>query len=153
MATPFWDLPAAVREIGRCAKAGDRALWTEPDELRPLSRAGREQAAGIAKRLAGARVAIQGFGAVGKHAARFLAERILPLLIVTPRERVEEITVNLQGPLAIGADSVEGAASVGNVFHAAGRRLDVLLKVDCGYHRIGVAPERVPSAVSALVSK
>jgi len=45
--------------------------------------------------------------------------------------------------LAIGADSVEGAASIGEVFHAAGLRIDVLLKVDCGYHRVGVAPERV----------
>lgn len=52
--------------------------------------------------------------------------------------------------LAIGADSVEGAASVGSVFHAAGRRIDVLLKVDCGYHRIGVAPERAPEAAFRL---
>ena len=44
--------------------------------------------------------------------------------------------------LAVGADSVEGASSLGAVFHAAGRRLDVLLKVDCGYHRVGVSPER-----------
>jgi D-serine deaminase-like pyridoxal phosphate-dependent protein len=42
--------------------------------------------------------------------------------------------------LAVGVDSVEGATSVGAVFHAAGRRLDVLLKVDCGYHRVGVPP-------------
>jgi D-serine deaminase-like pyridoxal phosphate-dependent protein len=44
--------------------------------------------------------------------------------------------------LAIGADSVEGTASVGEIFAAARRRIDVLLKVDCGYHRIGVAPEK-----------
>ncbi len=52
--------------------------------------------------------------------------------------------------LAIGADSVEGAASVGSVFHGAGRRIDVLLKVDCGYHRIGVAPEKAPEAALRL---
>jgi D-serine deaminase-like pyridoxal phosphate-dependent protein len=52
--------------------------------------------------------------------------------------------------LAIGADSVEGAGSVGEVFHAAGRRIDVLLKVDCGYHRVGVAPERAPEAAQRL---
>lgn len=34
--------------------------------------------------------------------------QILALLIVTPRAPVEEITVNLQGPLAIGADSAIG---------------------------------------------
>ena len=43
--------------------------------------------------------------------------------------------------IAIGADSLEGAASIGDVFHAAGRKIDVLLKVDCGYHRVGVSPE------------
>jgi D-serine deaminase-like pyridoxal phosphate-dependent protein len=42
--------------------------------------------------------------------------------------------------LAVGADSVEGARSLGDVFHAAGRRLDVLLKVDVGSHRVGVLP-------------
>ena len=43
--------------------------------------------------------------------------------------------------LAVGVDSVEGAATLGGVFHAAGRRLPVLLKIDCGFHRVGVAPE------------
>ncbi len=42
--------------------------------------------------------------------------------------------------LSVGADSVEGAASLGAVFHAAGRRLAVLLKIDCGFHRVGVLP-------------
>jgi len=43
--------------------------------------------------------------------------------------------------LAVGVDSVEGAQTLGAVFHAAGRRLPVLLKIDCGFHRVGVAPE------------
>ena len=44
--------------------------------------------------------------------------------------------------LAVGVDSIEGASTLAAVFHAAGRRIDALLKVDCGYHRVGVAPER-----------
>jgi D-serine deaminase-like pyridoxal phosphate-dependent protein len=52
--------------------------------------------------------------------------------------------------LAIGVDSVEGAASVGGVFQAAGRRIDVLLKVDCGYHRVGVAPDRAPDVAKTI---
>ncbi|HEY2797036.1 MAG TPA: alanine racemase [Thermoanaerobaculia bacterium] len=44
--------------------------------------------------------------------------------------------------LAVGADSEEGARSLGEVFHAAGRRLPVRLKIDCGYHRVGVPPDR-----------
>ena len=38
--------------------------------------------------------------------------QVLPLLIVTVRERIEEITVNLQGPLAIGIDSGLGVQLV-----------------------------------------
>ncbi|HEX9687463.1 MAG TPA: alanine racemase, partial [Thermoanaerobaculia bacterium] len=52
--------------------------------------------------------------------------------------------------LAVGADSPEGAASVGSAFHAAGRRVGVLLKVDCGYHRVGVAPERAAETARRL---
>jgi D-serine deaminase-like pyridoxal phosphate-dependent protein len=52
--------------------------------------------------------------------------------------------------LAVGTDSVEGASSVGAAFHAAGRRLDVLLKVDCGYHRVGVSAERAVEAAREI---
>jgi D-serine deaminase-like pyridoxal phosphate-dependent protein len=44
--------------------------------------------------------------------------------------------------LTVGADSAEGARSLGETFHAAGRRLRVRLKIDCGYGRVGVPPER-----------
>src|ERR1044071_381187 len=44
--------------------------------------------------------------------------------------------------IVVGADSVEGARSLGEVFHAAGKRLPVRLKIDCGYHRVGVPPEK-----------
>ena len=56
------------------------------------------------------------------------ARRLLPLA-----ERIR---------IVVGADSEEGARSLGDVFHAAGRRLSVRLKIDCGYHRVGVPPER-----------
>ena len=42
--------------------------------------------------------------------------------------------------IAVGVDSLEGAATLAGVFHAAGRRLEALLKVDVGLHRVGVAP-------------
>ncbi len=38
--------------------------------------------------------------------------QVLPLLIVTARERIKAITVNLQGPLAIGIDSGIGVQLV-----------------------------------------
>src|SRR5206468_1602876 len=43
--------------------------------------------------------------------------------------------------ISVGVDSLEGARSLSAVFSAAGRRLSVLLEIDCGFHRVGVAPE------------
>jgi D-serine deaminase-like pyridoxal phosphate-dependent protein len=45
--------------------------------------------------------------------------------------------------LAAGVDSEEGARTLSEVFAPAGRTLEVLLKVDVGLHRAGVAPEAV----------
>jgi len=42
--------------------------------------------------------------------------------------------------IAVGVDSAEGALTLAQVFQSAGRSLDVLLKVDVGFHRVGVAP-------------
>jgi D-serine deaminase-like pyridoxal phosphate-dependent protein len=55
--------------------------------------------------------------------------------------------------VAVGVDSVEGAATLAGPFHGAGRTLDVLLKVDVGYGRVGVTPARaleVARGVSGL---
>jgi 8-oxo-(d)GTP phosphatase len=43
----------SVVHVVRHAKAKNRAEWTEPDELRPLTKRGRRQAAGLAERLRG----------------------------------------------------------------------------------------------------
>jgi D-serine deaminase-like pyridoxal phosphate-dependent protein len=52
--------------------------------------------------------------------------------------------------LAVGADSREGALTLAAPFREAGRRLDVLLKVDVGYGRVGVAPEAALGVARAL---
>jgi D-serine deaminase-like pyridoxal phosphate-dependent protein len=44
--------------------------------------------------------------------------------------------------VAVGADNVEGARTLATPFREAGRTLDVLLKVDVGYGRVGVRPQR-----------
>ncbi len=43
--------------------------------------------------------------------------------------------------LRVGADSVDGARTLSEVFHRAGCRLDILLKVDVGSRRVGVLPQ------------
>ncbi|HUL79108.1 MAG TPA: alanine racemase [Vicinamibacteria bacterium] len=54
--------------------------------------------------------------------------------------------------LAVGADSVEGARTLAAPFHEAGRTLDVLLKVDAGYGRVGVVPERALPVATEIAS-
>jgi D-serine deaminase-like pyridoxal phosphate-dependent protein len=54
--------------------------------------------------------------------------------------------------LAVGVDSAEGARSLATPFRDAGRTLDVLLKVDVGYGRVGVRPPRA-LAVARAVAK
>ena len=48
--------------------------------------------------------------------------------------------------VSVGVDSLEGAQSLARPFARAGRVLDVLLKIDVGYGRVGV----VPAAAAAL---
>ncbi len=52
--------------------------------------------------------------------------------------------------LAVGVDSVDGARTLGDVFAAAGRRLDVRLKIDCGLHRVGILPEQALGVARAI---
>jgi D-serine deaminase-like pyridoxal phosphate-dependent protein len=52
--------------------------------------------------------------------------------------------------LAVGVDSVEGAATLARPFRDAGRCLDVLLKVDVGYGRVGVTPEQAVAVAEAV---
>jgi len=52
--------------------------------------------------------------------------------------------------LAVGVDSVDGARTLGDVFAAAGRRLDVRLKIDSGLHRVGVLPEQAVGVARAI---
>jgi D-serine deaminase-like pyridoxal phosphate-dependent protein len=53
--------------------------------------------------------------------------------------------------LAVGVDSVEGARTLVAPFHAARRTLDVLLKVDVGYGRVGVLPEHAVERARQIV--
>ncbi len=52
--------------------------------------------------------------------------------------------------LAVGVDSLEGAASLARAFAAAGRTLDVLIKVDVGFGRAGVLPEQAAELASRV---
>jgi D-serine deaminase-like pyridoxal phosphate-dependent protein len=69
------------------------------------------------------------------------ADKARRLLALSDRARV-----------VVGADSEEGARSLGEVFHAAGRRLPIRLKIDCGFRRVGVTPERAVETACRLAA-
>ncbi len=52
--------------------------------------------------------------------------------------------------LSVGTDSVEGARTLSEVFRAARRTLDVVLKIDCGFQRVGVEPGRALEVARAV---
>ena len=54
--------------------------------------------------------------------------------------------------IAVGVDSSDGARTLDAVFRASGHRLDVLLKVDVGFHRVGVPPERAVEAAQSIAN-
>ena len=54
--------------------------------------------------------------------------------------------------LAVGVDSGDGARTLDAVFRGSGRRLDVSLKVDVGFHRVGVLPDHAVQAAQDISS-
>jgi D-serine deaminase-like pyridoxal phosphate-dependent protein len=52
--------------------------------------------------------------------------------------------------VAVGVDSVDGAATLAAPFRAAARTLDVMLKVDVGYGRVGVLPEHAVEVATRI---
>jgi D-serine deaminase-like pyridoxal phosphate-dependent protein len=54
------------------------------------------------------------------------------------------VALSERARLAVGVDSLEGARTLAAAFVDAGRTLDVLIKVDVGFHRVGVLPQDAP---------
>jgi D-serine deaminase-like pyridoxal phosphate-dependent protein len=69
------------------------------------------------------------------------ADKARRLLTLTERVR-----------LAVGTDGVEGARTLSEVFAAAPRHLDVMLKVDVGLHRVGVLPEHAVATAERIAA-
>jgi D-serine deaminase-like pyridoxal phosphate-dependent protein len=73
-------------------------------------------------------------------AAHGCTDIFLPYPIVGADKARRLLALGARARVAVGVDSLTGAASLAGVFAAAGKRLPVHLKVDTGYHRVGVAP-------------
>jgi D-serine deaminase-like pyridoxal phosphate-dependent protein len=60
--------------------------------------------------------------------------------VVSPSKAARLVGLSRRVKLCVGVDSVAGASALGAAAKSAGVTLRVSLKVDCGLHRVGVAP-------------
>ena len=77
----------------RHGKAGDRSRWEGPDDLRPLSKAGRKQAAGLVEQLADAPI-----------------DHVVSSPFVRCRQSVEPLAEQRRLPVDLADELAEGAA-------------------------------------------
>lgn len=61
--------------------------------------------------------------------------------VVSPSKADRLVALSRRLTLCVGVDSIEGASVLGASASKAGTTLRVSLKVDCGFHRVGVAPD------------
>ena len=61
--------------------------------------------------------------------------------VVSPTKAERLVALSRRTRLAVGVDGIEGASVLGAAAARAGTTLRVSLKVDSGFHRVGVAPE------------
>lgn len=61
--------------------------------------------------------------------------------VVSPSKADRLVALSRRLTLCVGVDSLEGASVLGASAARAGATLRVSLKIDCGFHRVGVAPE------------
>ena len=70
--------------------------------------------------------------------------------IVGERSAARALTLAQQVDLTLGTDSLAAAQSIGPIFAAAGARARLLLAVDTGIGREGVAPEDAPAIAAQI---
>jgi D-serine deaminase-like pyridoxal phosphate-dependent protein len=141
------DLDVVERNVARMAERA-RAHGVR---LRPHAKT--HKTAEIARRQIGA-------GAVGLSVAKtaeaevFAAAGFDDLFVAYPVVGEQKgrrlLALSDRCRLSVGVDSVEGASTLASAFAAASRRLDVLLKVDVGLHRVGVLPENAPAVAARI---
>ena len=65
--------------------------------------------------------------------------------VVSPTKAERLVALSRRVKLRVGIDSIEGASVLGAAATRAGEKLSVSLKVDSGFHRVGVPPEEAVS--------
>jgi len=132
------DLDVVERNVGRMAA---RAR-TAGVRLRPHTKTHKCPELARLQRAAGAHgLCVAKVGEAERFAAAGFDDLFLAYPVVGEDKARRLLALSDRVRLAVGTDSLDGARSLGTPFQEAGRTLDVLLKVDVGYGRVGVRPE------------
>lgn len=90
------------------------------------------------------------------EAEAFAAAGIERLFVANPifgeAKAKRALALARQADLALATDSITGAASIGDVFGAAGARARVMLAIDSGLGREGVPPSAAPDIAAAIAA-
>src|SRR5260370_37994708 len=133
------DLDVLAANIARQAERAREA----GGKLRPhakthkLPEVGRMQLAAGASGLSLAKTSEAEAFAAARFTDHFLA---YPIVGAGKAKRLLALSDRVN--LSVGADSVEGARTLSEIFASAGRKLRLLLKIDSGLHRVGVESSR-----------
>src|SRR5262245_36957824 len=141
------DLDRVERNIARMAERARAAgVALRPHcKTHKLPEVARLQLAAGAKGITLAKV-----GEAEVFAAQGFDDIFLAYPIVGPLKARRLLALPERVRLAVGADSVAGARTLSDAYAAAGRRLDVMLKVDTGFHRSGVLPAQARALAERL---
>ncbi|MEQ1737478.1 MAG: alanine racemase [Rhodoglobus sp.] len=90
------------------------------------------------------------------EAERFAADGVNRIFVAFPvvgeTKARRALAVDTACDLSLGADSVEGAETIGAVFAAAGRTARLMLAIDSGLGREGVAPNQAPDVAERIAA-
>ncbi|HYK42559.1 MAG TPA: alanine racemase [Thermoanaerobaculia bacterium] len=141
------DVDVVSRNLGRMAQAARSAgVRLRPHaKTHKVPQVGRMQIAAGAAGLALAKTSEAEVFAAAGFDDIFLA---YPVVGKGKPERLLALSEKIR--LAVGVDSLDGARALAAPFAAAGRRIEVLLKVDLGTRRVGVFPEAAPAMALRL---
>lgn len=120
-------------------------------EFLPHAKTHRTEQLGLRQIAAGADgLCVAKLGEAEAFAAAGVRRLFVAFPIVGERSAARALTLAQQVDLTLGTDSLAAAQSIGPIFAAAGARARLLLAVDTGIGREGVAPEDAPAIAAQI---
>jgi len=141
------DLDVVERNVAAMAERARRAGV----RLRPHAKTHKTVEIGRLQLAAGARgLSVAKVGEAEVFVAAGFQDLFVAYPVVGEDKGRRLLALSDRARLAVGVDSPDGARTLDAVFRASGRRLDVLLKVDVGFHRVGVPPDQAVQAAQSI---